>query len=275
MVEHMPFEIYLAEEGTSGSSLLHLRRSPMSYKWELEHPSPPSPAMILGTATHRLILEPERVGDFAIWGEVEDQKVKRGSVWEAFSAAHFDKMIVTKKERDDMVGMATGARKNLPIRKYADGKGRTEVSMFWTDPGSGRRFKGRVDKILDSGDVVFDLKTCRDCHPRMFGAQSYKLGYHIKMAMYWLGYKQITGNEPKMRIGAIDSNPPYESATYRVTKDVILQGFEELDELLKILDECEETDTWPAQYAEETDLMIPAWALTEQSDLTEFALEEE
>ena len=275
MVESMPFEEYQAEDGLNGSSLLHLRRSPMSYRFNYDNPQPPSPAMVLGTATHRLILEPERVGDFAVWGTEPDQKVRNGSVWVAFQAANFDKMIVTKKERDDMVGMATGARKNLPIRKYADGKGRTEVSMFWTDPGSGRRFKGRVDKILDSGDVVFDLKTCRDCHPRMFGAQSYKLGYHIKMAMYWLGYKQITGNEPKMRIGAIDSKAPYESATYRVTKDVILQGFEEMDELLKILRECEETDTWPAQYTEETDLMIPAWALTEQSDLTEFAEVEE
>ena len=41
--------------------------------------------------------------------------------------------------------------------------------------------------------------------------------------------------------------------------------------VLKILRECEETNTWPAQYTEETDLMIPAFALTEQSDLTEFA----
>ena len=275
MVEHMPFEEYQAEEGLNGSSLLHLRRSPMSYKWELEHPSPPSPAMILGTATHRLILEPERVGDFAVWGEAEDQKVRRGGVWEAFKAAHWDKMIVTRQERDDMVSMATAARKNLPIRKYADGKGRCEVSMFWTDPVSKRRFKGRVDKIMDAEDVIFDLKTTRDCHPRRFGAQSYQLGYHMKMALYWNGYKTITGREPKMRIGAIDSKPPSESVTYRITKDVILQGLEELDELLRVLRGCEDANFWPAQYEDETDLMIPAWALTEQSDLAEFAMEEE
>ncbi len=275
MVERMPFEDYLAEEGLNGSSLIHLRRSPMHYRFKCDNPQPPTPAMILGTATHRLILEPERVGDFAIWGEREEEKVRRGSVWAAFQAANYDKMIVTKKERDDMVGMATGARKNLPIRKYADGKGRCEVSMFWTDPGSGRRFKGRVDKIMDTGDVVFDLKTTRDCHPRKFGAQSYQLGYHIKMAMYWLGYKAITGNEPKMRLGAIDSKAPYESATYRVTKDVILQGFEEMDELLKTLRGCEDADFWPAAYDEETDLALPAWLGQEQDSLEEFAEVEE
>ena len=275
MVERMPFEEYQAEEGLNGSSLLHLRRSPMSYKWQLEYPSPPSPAMVLGTATHRLILEPERVGDFAVWGEAEDQKVRRGAVWVAFQAAHFDKFIVTRSERDDMVGMATGARKNLPIRKYADAKGRSEVSMFWTDPVSKRRFKGRVDKILNDGDVIFDLKTTRDCHPRRFGAQAYQLGYHIKMALYWNGYKTITGNEPKLRLGAIDSKAPYESATYRVTKDVILQGLDELDDLLRTLRGCEDADFWPAAYDEETDLTLPAWAVGEQDSLEEFAEIEE
>lgn len=275
MVERMPFEEYQAAAGLNGSSLMHLRRSPMRYQYELNHPTPPSPAMILGTATHRLILEPERVGDFAVWGEAEDQKVRNGKVWAAFQAAHFDKMIVTKKERDDMVGMATGARKNLPIRKYADGKGRCEVSMFWTDLVSKRRFKGRVDKILDAGDVIFDLKTTRDCHPRRFGAQSYALGYHIKMALYWNGYKAVTGREPKMRLGAIDSKAPYESATYRITKDVILQGLQELDELLATLRGCEDADFWPAAHDEETDLLLPAWLGMEQNDLMEFAEVEE
>jgi exodeoxyribonuclease VIII len=271
----MDFETYQAVPALNGSSLIHLRRSPMRYKFELENPTPPSPAMILGTATHRLILEPERVGDFAVWGEREEEKVRRGSVWEEFKAANAGKMIVTKAERDQMVGMAVGARRNVPIMKYANAKGKTEVSMFWRDPVSGRRFKGRVDKILDSGHVIFDLKTTRDCHPRRFGGQSYALGYHIKMALYGSGYAAIAGEQPKMHLGAIDSKAPHESAVYRVTKDVILQGLEELDELLRLLGECEKTDNWPPAYETETDLMIPAWALTEQDSLEEFAEVEE
>ena len=70
----MPFEEYAAVPALNGSSLLHLRRSPMKYKHELDNPTPPSPAMILGTATHRLILEPDRVGDFAVWGLLEGRR---------------------------------------------------------------------------------------------------------------------------------------------------------------------------------------------------------
>ena len=269
--EGMDFESYAAVNALNGSSLVHLRRSPMQYRHNLDNPQPPTQAMKIGTYTHQLILEPERVGDFAVWGLLDEEKVRRGQVWERFLELKKGAIPITVAERDQMVGMAAGARKNLPIRKYADTKGRCEVSMFWRDPVSGRRFKGRVDKIIDKGNIIFDLKTTSDCHPRRFASQSYQLGYHIKMALYWNGYKTLTGKEPTMRLGAIDSKAPHESAVYRVTKDVILQGYEELDELLRKLDECEKLNAWPAEYVEESDLLLPAWAATEQDSLEEFA----
>jgi hypothetical protein len=271
----MPFEEYAAAPGLNGSSLVHLRRSPMHYRYMADNPQPPTDAMRLGTATHRLILEPERVGDFAVWGLLEEEKVRRGKVWDNFQELNKDAaMIVTVAERDAMVGMAVGARKNLPIKKYADTKGRCEVSMFWRDQITGRRYKGRVDKISD-GHIISDLKTCVSCQPRMFGAQSYKLGYHIKMAMYWSGYRAITGTEPKMKLLAIEKKPPYESVVYRVTKDVIIQGLEEWQTLERTLDECEKTNHWPAAYEDETDLMLPAWVGQDTETLDEFAMEEE
>ena len=263
--EGMDFDGYAGIDALNGSSIVHMRRSPMFYKFMRDNPQPPTPAMVLGTATHRMILEPDRVNDFAVWGEQDDQKVRRGGVWEAFKAAHADRMIVTAAERDAMIGMAVGARKNIPIQKYANAKGKCEVSMFWTDPVSGRSFKGRVDKILPN-HTIFDLKTTRDCQSFKFGAQSYALGYHIKMALYWNGYKTITGHEPHLKLGAIESKAPHESAVYRVTKDVILQGLEELDVLLKTLAECEKTDTWPAAEEEETDLLLPTWATTQNDE---------
>jgi hypothetical protein len=228
----MDFDAYKAVDALNGSSLVHLRRSPMYFKWMRDHPQPSTPAMVLGTATHRMILEPYRSDDFVVWGKQDDQKVRRGKVWDQFQTDNAGKMIVTKSERDAMVGMAVGAHRNPAIRKYTEARGTSEVSMIWTDKTSGRRFKGRADKIMDSGDVIFDLKTCRSCQRYKFGAQAYQLGYHIKMAIYWMGYKAITGNDPHMILGAIESTAPYESAVYRVTKDIILQGWEELDELL-------------------------------------------
>lgn len=268
------FEEYVKIDALNGSTLVYMRRSPMYYRHMVDNPQRPTPAMILGTATHRIFLEPERVGDFAVWGLLEEEKIRNGKVWENFKRLNAGAMIITKNERDAMVGMAVGARKNVPIMKYASAKGQTEVSMVWRDKETGRLMKGRVDKIL-ANHTICDLKTTRDCHSRRFGAQSYQLGYHIKMAIYWSGYLTLTGHIPHMKLLAIESKAPFESAVYRVTSDVLLQGAEENAELLETLAECEKTNTWPAAHVEETDLMLPTWVTPGlEGDLSEFATEE-
>jgi PDDEXK-like domain of unknown function (DUF3799) len=273
--EGMDFDGYAGVYALNGSSLIHMRRSPMKYRHERDNPTPPSPAMLLGVATHRMILEPDRINDFAVWGTLPEEKVRNGKVWERFKELNAGATIITVAERDAMVGMAVGARKNVPIMKYANAKGRCEVSMFWRDSVSGRRYKGRVDKIVE-GHVIADLKTTRDCRSFQFGAQAFQLGYHVKMAMYWWGYKAIEGHEPKMRLLAIEPRKPHESAVYRVTKDVLIQGMEEWQQLEQRLTECERNDYWPAAEQEETDLILPAWTREKADEgLDEFAMEEE
>jgi len=262
----LPFEQYAAEDALNGSSIVHMRRSPMHYRYMKDHPQPTTPALKLGIATHRLILEPTKVDDFAVWGLEEDQKVRRGKVWDAFSCANSSKMIVTEDECAAMVGMAVGARKNLPIRKYADAKGPTEVSLFWVDHVTGRRMKARIDKWIPTMRAVFDLKTTRDCRAYKFGAQSYALGYHIKMAIQHMGVMALLDTDASMKLGAIESKAPHESAVYRIPKDVLLQGKEELDEVIKVLVECEKTGTWPADQPEESDLQLPTRATSTDND---------
>ena len=79
----------------------------------------------------------------------------------------------------------------------------------------------------------------------------------------------------EIRLLAIEKKPPYESVVYRVTKDVIAQGLEEWQNLEAMLKVCEDTNRWPAEYEDETDLMIPAWATENTESLDEFAMEEE
>lgn len=262
---NVPFSEYQAIDALNGSSIVHMRKSPMHYRHMCDNPQPPTEAMILGTATHQLILEPHRVGDFAVWGEVEEQKVRRGQIWEAFKSMHQGKLIVTKAQRDAMIGMAVAARKNVPVMKYANLKGATEVVFVWDDPVYHRRFKGRIDKLIAKGHTIFDLKTTRDCGKYRFGGQAYQLGYHIKMAIYASGYRHLTKHEPKLVLGAIESKAPHESAVYRITTDVLLQGYDDLNVLMKKLADCEATNSWPSAEPEELELSLPTYAYSEQS----------
>lgn len=264
--EKMPFEEYAKVDALNGSSIIHMRRSPMKYRHEKDHPSPPTPAMEMGTIKHRMILEPETVGDVAVWGLEANQKIRDGKAWNDFLAANEGMMILTVKELADVEGMVASALRNAPIRHYAAAGGTTEVSMFWQHPYTKRRCKARVDKIIPETHTIFDLKNTTDCHSYRFGAQAYKLGYHIKMAHYFRGYRELTGVEPNLVLGAIDSKAPHESAVYRIPKDVILQGMEELDALVAKLEECEKSGNWPGEYEQESELSLPAWSRTDDWD---------
>lgn len=264
VVENMPFEEYAAAPGLNGSAIVQMRRSPMFYKWMRENPSPATPALTLGTYTHRLILEPERRGDFAVW--TSDMGRRFGKRWDAFLAENPGASIVTESEGDSMVGMAVAARKHLPIRKYADAPGPTELSLFWTDSVTGRRMKCRLDKWIPEKRTVADLKTARSCEKHKFAAQAFQLGYPIKMAIQWSGVKACMGVEPRLKLMVVESKQPHESAVFRITPDILLMGLEEADALIKRISECERLNHWPAELDEETDLPIPAWAATTEDD---------
>lgn len=272
-VENMPYDEYTAVPALNFSTLKHMMRSPLCYRWHLDHPEEETPAMVLGSATHRMILEPGRVGEYAVWGELEEQKVRRGKVWEAFCAVQDGKEIITVAERDSMIGIAVAVRNSPPARKYLIDEGPIEVSMFWEMDG--RRFKGRIDKLIPAKHITVNLKTTRSCQPRRFGAQCFALGYYMHEALYWDGYKTLTGHAPKQKIVAFESKPPHEGATYRIPPDVRLQGMEDLHALLDRLAWCEKTDVWPAEMEEESDLILPTYAMSDPDSLEEFAVQEE
>jgi hypothetical protein len=269
--EDMDFESYAAVPALNGSSIVSMRRSPMAYKHNKDNPSPPSAAMQLGTITHRMILEPELVGKIAVWGLLPDEKVRNGRVWNDFKVANADKTILHVNDYITSTSMAKAALENVPIKQYAAAEGTTEVSMFWRHPHTKRRYKARVDKICLDPLTIIDLKTTRDSRPHKFSNQAYSLGYVVKMANYWNGYRILTGKEPAVKLLAIDSKAPHEGVVYNVARDLLLLGLEELDQLVARLDECEAENKWPPAETEECDLDLPPWASAESE--TELDLE--
>lgn len=274
-VEGMPFEGYARIPALSGSDLLKMRRSPMHYRFMKDNPQPPSEAMLLGTVTHTAILEPPLLGKVAIWGEKPEEKVRRGKVWDAFRAeVENDKLIMRRDNYEDVAMTVAAVHQYEPAHKLLVADGPCEVSMFWTDIDTGLYMKGRVDKLIPKQHMIVDLKRTRDCHPYRFGGQAFALGYYIKMAIYWSGYRQITGHDPKMRLIAIDGKPPYEAAVYRITKDVLTQGLVDWQTLLSRLQQCERTGIWPPEQEEETDLVLPNYAYTSEDELADLEYSE-
>ena len=246
-------------------------RSPLAYKWDLDHPdTSASPSMALGTAAHMAILEPERFTE----AYVVYEGTRRGKAWEAFQEANEYRGILTISEYADVCGMRDALRSHPAAARYLE-HGEAEVTLQWTDPATGRAMKGRVDWLtqIDGQTVLVDLKTTRDSSPRKFGADAYKLGYHIQFSLYTDGWYHLTRETPRFVVLAAESKAPYEPAVYDVPEDILMQGHEEYMGLLDLLKTCEDAKTWPPRSQEEMPLTLPAWALSDDEDLSDIGLD--
>jgi exodeoxyribonuclease VIII len=271
--QNMSFEEYAEVDALSGSALMHMRRSPLTYIWNKNNPQPPTDAMKLGTVIHTAILEPPLLGKIAVWGLTEEQKVRRGKVWDAFESANKDLIILTKDEQASVADAVDGAYDNPIACQYLNEDGPTEVSMFWVDPYDGRYWKGRIDKVIrtKAAATIVDLKKTRCCSPRRFGAQAYQIGYHCKASIYVSGYQILTGIRPKFKWIALEEKKPNECAVYRATPDVLTLGGDEVTSLVHRLDACEKSDVWPCEVETEEDLILPAYAMNEAEGIEDFA----
>lgn len=276
ITSRIPAAEYHAMPGVSITRLKELKRSPMHYRYLLEHPKE-SPALTLGVASHCSVLEPERFSrEFAIWDKRTEggaMAQRRGKDWEAFKAEHSDHTIITQDDSETAKSISAAVRGDICAMKYL-ATGDPEVTMSWELDGLACR--GRADWLTSIAGQphLVGLKTARDCRPFIFGSAAAKLGYHLQWAFYYDGYLTLTGEKPRMIEIVVESAAPHAVAVYFIPDDIIEQGREEYQDLLKLLAECEASNHWPGPASVEQALTLPSWVYGEDiDDVAELGLE--
>ena len=90
---------YRQKPGVNKSSLVEMLRSPLHYRYALEHPREDTPAMKMGRAIHSAFLTPEQfVVDFAE-APACDRRTKEGrAIWEQFTQDNSGREILSAEE---------------------------------------------------------------------------------------------------------------------------------------------------------------------------------
>jgi hypothetical protein len=273
----MPYADYRVVDRMNVSRLKELLRSPLHYRYGLDHPKQ-SDALTLGTAAHCATLEPERfASQFAIWDsrtEAGAMSPRRGKAWESFCSAHAGREVITQDQGALAQQIARAVRADPIACEYLTA-GEPEVVMEWHM--GGRDCKGRVDWLTtyDGKPCLVGLKSARDCRPFQFGAAAAKLGYALQWAWYHDGYVALkAGTSPRMVEIVVESAPPHAVVVYRIPDDVLEYGRDEYMRLLKELDVLEERDTWPGPATEEQILSLPTWVYGSDDDISDLELQQ-
>ena len=251
---------YNAAPGIRRSALWRLTKSPLHFKYYLEHPPEPTPAMIFGTAVHTAILTPEMLPKMFELINL-DMRTKEGKAAKQ-AALDAGKTILTGDMAEAMDGIVQAVRANEYAARLLNGP--HETPYFWTDELTGETCKCRTDAEtdVDGQHIIIDLKTCNDASTDAFMRDALRMGYHVQAAMYKDGVKAVTGKDSLFVFIAVEKEPPYAINILQCDDAFITHGMDEYRYLLGLYHECKTADRWPS-YEGLTGsinaLELPAW----------------
>lgn len=275
-----------------------------------KEPPKETPAKALGTAIHMCILEPERfdktyvqepqpkdypdaldtgdqykeackVNGLKVSGtkaELKGRLILAGFKQEDFFDSVYDRITAGKqvlKPQDMYACMKVSSRvRSNPTAKalFDPLEGKPEVSIFWTDEDTGVDCRGRLDWYLDYGTIV-DIKSTLNAGPENFSHSVLKYRYWVQAAMYMDGLKALHQEPRDFVFAAWEKYPPYASAFYYATPELLDAGRKEYKRLLKLYKQCVESDNWPGYSLKLEPLVLPNYSIvgeeTEEKDWLE------
>lgn len=241
----MPAEQYHKAQGVSRSMLdwIHPPKTPMHYRarWitgEIEEEE--TPAMRLGTLTHRLVLEEESCADaFHVKPEGMNFASKEGKAWKE---SHDDRTIITTAEYNAMLGMRQAVRGHKLASRLLK---RCDYERSAFAECDGLLLKARFDAIPIGGNAIVDLKTCEAADLDSVERSMEKRLYY-RQAAFYLKIAELLGlGLQKFIFIFVEKNPPYAVATYELPDAVLRAGEMTVNRDLALLRDCMERDQWP------------------------------
>lgn len=271
-ITDMPAEVYHAHpESISNSGLRLVSRSPAHYRYAPKLES--TRAMVIGSALHMAVLEPDLFLGKYVDSKCED---RRSKYYKDLAERYGGEYVLTIEETKHVVGIRDslwskfGELLSLP--------GHTELSGFSTDPETGVMCRHRFDKLTNCG-IAIDLKTSVDARPEAFSRSIYNYGYHMQNAFYADQYEWITGEQITDFIFlVVESEAPYACKMYRLNQESIEVGRYMYRQALNEYASCKGTGVWPAYYGDEIEeIGIPHWAINqhEQKQIESFVFMED
>ena len=266
---------YNQAEGVRRSDLWVMHESAEKYRYNVDHPQEATPALVFGSACHKMILEPETfVNEYAI-APVCDRRTKDGkAMYEAFMEQNLGKTIISANDAQVMTEMEEALNRCSLAHSLIHEDGQNEVPIFWVDGETGERCKVKLDRLincLDGRVAVVDYKTAKNANTDQFNRAIFNNGYHLQAAMYTEAVMNCLKLDyrPVFIFVVQEKKAPYSVNVVQVSPEVMEYGDKVFHSLLGRLHTCKELDDWPGYLPVDgkmnwTDL--PAWENFDEED---------
>lgn len=264
-------DAYHSGVGISKSGLDLIGRSPLHY-WSKyldpqREPQEPTPAMLLGTAIHSAVLEPDSfANDYIVFPKI-DRRTKEGKAYyDELVAQAAGRTIIGAEDYQTCSAIQENVRRH-PAAQVLLSDGEPELSVYWRDEQTGVLCKCRPDWMNYKANTIIDVKSTDDASPSGFQKSIVKWGYHVQAAWYLDGLKAATGHAPKAFIfAAFEKTRPYATAFYYADDDMIEMGRQLYRERLDVFAACLKSNSWPGYPQQLSPISLPGWVMKAAND---------
>lgn len=239
--------------------------SPKHYWQKYLNPSrvrqEPTTAMIMGTAVHTAVLEPDLFASEVIEAPAFDRRSKVGKAeYEAFQAANKGRIVLAPEDFTTCLAIRDAVHTHPVAAGLLQG-GQAEQSFYADDPETGLKIKCRTDYLLDNGAIVIDLKTTEDASPDGFGKSSANFRYPVQTAWYNRVLDAAYGEHPETWVFlAVEKKPPYAIGIYFMEPDLLERAAIAAQRDFMRIVEHRRSGEWPDYGIEPLPLILPGWA---------------
>lgn len=240
-------------------------KTPAHFKLAMEEPQElDSVAIRMGTAVHDLLQGISR--EYAI--QPACNPADSSDLWHGAKkwCKEWKKAqtlpIFTEEDYENVIGMRRALEESPMFQTLMQLCPVRETPVFATYAGV--EIKALPDMLgYDSQGrrMIVDLKTSAEISAIEFGRKCRKLGYHIQRQWYTQAVSIAEGleEEPVYMLLAVESAAPYLVKPYVFPDAAIEEGEREMNKIVRLYKECQESGIWPGYPEAPENLPWPKW----------------
>lgn len=241
-------------------------KSPLHYYAKYLDPNrerqEPTAAMIMGSAVHSAVLEPDLFPtEYVQAPQGINKRTNAGKEeYAAFERANAKKTVLDVEDYATCLAIRDAVYRH-PVAGGLLTGGKAEQSFYGIDKETGELMKCRTDYLHDSGAMIVDLKTTEDASPAGFGKSAANFRYPIQTSWYNGVLDAAFGEHPQDWVFlAVEKKPPYAVGIYFMEPDQVIRAeIAARRDFMRIV-EHKRSGSWPDYGYLPMPLALPAWS---------------
>lgn len=261
--ENIPLADYFAIDAIHSSTLKAAAKSAAHLKHYEDEEFEMSEALIIGSALHCAILEPDRFAmEYAAAPKCDLRTTAGKSIMAEFLMDNIGKTVIKAEQMQDIERMKDSIMAHPAASEIINLPGQNELTMLRRDEATGLLFVIRIDKYMLFRDklTIVDIKTTKNGSPEGFPREAANYGYDIQGGFYSDVASAVEQQNIEQVIFITVEKKSFITTVYVLENLDLRVGKQKYKSALELLIECRKTGKYPGYSDSILPLSLPVWA---------------